>query len=44
MQNIKVVNASSRNGRFFTLPKFYYSCIIGMYYIIEVFWKKMEIL
>ena len=29
------VNASSRNGRFFTLPKVYYSCKIPMYYIIE---------
>ena len=29
------VNASSRNGRFFTLPKLYYSCKIAMYYTTE---------
>ena len=29
------VNASSRNGRVFTLPKLYYCCKIAMYYTTE---------
>ena len=36
------VNASRSNGRFFTLPKLYYSCKIAMYYTTEAMVKCKE--